>query len=230
MALLLLHLSAPALFVGSAPACHRHTRTRAVQLVTGSMFKYQEVPAGKASALLNSYKVRIEKIQAKGFAPNVEAWLPPRQPQVKQMGEHILSIAAMCDATATCAAPLGADDAVGTDPAAERIARTRVTTALSATGASAVALVSYWPDHASVDAVVCNPAQLAAGESAEKRVLQQLVEAAQARGCADVRLEYSEERFFQLGANEFYERCAFYPADGEDDGAAATPRTFCHRV
>ena len=77
---------------------------------------------------------------------------------------------------------------------------------------------------------MCNPAQLAAGESAEKRVLQQLVEAAQARGCADVRLEYSEERFFQLGADAFYERCAFYPADSEDDRAAATPRTFCHRV
>ena len=226
MALLLLHLSAPALFVGSAPACHRHARSRAVQCVTGNMFKYQEVPAGKAGALLKSYKVRIENIRANGFAPNVEAWLPPRQPQVKQMGVHILSIAAMCDAAAACAAPLGADDAVGADPAAERIARTRITAALSATGASAVALVSYWPDHASVDAVVCNPAQLAAGESAEKRVLQHLVETAEARGCADVRLEYSDERFFQLGADAFYERCAFYPAEGEVDG----PRTFRHRL
>ena len=65
MALLLLHLSAPALFIGSPPACHRHTRSPSVNMATGNMFKYQDVPAGKASALLRSYKVRIENIRAK---------------------------------------------------------------------------------------------------------------------------------------------------------------------
>lgn len=191
--------------------------------MSGDLFKVVEMPGGKASALMEQYKERIANMRANGFQPNVECWMPDRQPQVKKMGEHMREVATLAKAVGACSSPLAATDAVGSDPESERVARTRVTAAIAATGGTAIALSSHWPDHVSIDACVCSPAKLALGEVAEKKLINHLAELALARGITDIRIAYSDNRFFQLYGDAFYEPCGFYPqapVEDGDDGAA----------
>jgi len=185
-----------------------------VSMLQGNLFKMIEtMPGAKAGALIDTYIDRIANIRANGFAPNVEAWMPDRQPQVKKMGQHMREVAMLAKAVGACANPIAAEDAVGSEPEAERVARTQVCAAIAATSGTAISFVSFWPDHISIDAVACNPAKLAVGEVAEKAVIKHVAELALARGCNDVRLAYSDHRFFQLGAEGFYESSGFYPSD-----------------
>tara|TARA_B110001452_G_C15200315_1_gene416569 strand:- start:507 stop:1193 length:687 start_codon:yes stop_codon:yes gene_type:complete len=196
----------------------------------GNLFKIvDDMPGAKASALLESYKTRLENIRANGFAPNVEAWLPPRQPQIKLMAKHVREVSVAAKAAGECQTPLDAQDAVGADPEAERTARTRVSAAVASTGGTAILLASHWPDHVSIDACFCNPAKLAVGELAERAVIRRVIELAQARD-ASVRLVLNDERFFQLYGAEFYEPCKLYPpADYDATADAATPTVLSYR-
>ena len=148
--------------------------------------------------------------------------MPDRQAQVKTMGQNIRSVATLAKAVGECDAQLGPMDEVGPDAEVERIARTRVCAAMTMTGGSAITLVSYWPDHVSIDACVCNPAALASGEAAELKIIDHVTQVALERGCSDIRLANRNDRFFQIdglvaGAtgDTFYERGNFFP-DGRD--------------
>ena len=199
-----------------APSHAAQLRAVKPPCMAGNLFKILEMPGGKASALMEQYKDRIANMRANGFQPNVECWMPARQPQVKQMGESMRELSLLAKAVGACTSTLAATDAVGSDPESERVARTRVTIALAATGGTAIALASEWPDHVSIDACVCSPAQLAVGEVAEKALIKHLTEQALDRGITDVRIANSDSRFFQLNGNHFYESCGFYaPADGD---------------
>ena len=103
----------------------------------------------------------------------MEAWTPGRQLQVKTMESNILSISSIATAVGACGDRLESADPVGARWGAikaERIARTRIFAAITPTGGSAICFVSYWPDHVSIDACVCNPEALSVGEAAEKAV------------------------------------------------------------
>ena len=214
-----------ALTFGSACATDHSRSTSAV--MQGNLFKIIDMPGGKASALMEQYKDRIANMRANGFQPNVECWMPDRQPQIKQMGTKIRAVSMLAKAAGTCSSPLAATDPIGSDPESERVARTKATVALAATGGTAIALVSHWPDHVSIDACVCSPAKLAVGEVAEKAVIKHVTELALERGVTDIRLVNSDDRFFQLYGNAFYEPCGFYPpADASADGSGTTVLSY----
>jgi len=152
--------------------------------------------------------------------------MPDRQAQVKTMGQNIRSVATLAKAVGECDAQLGPMDEVGPDAKLERVARTRVCAAMTMTGGSAITLVSYWPDHVSIDACVCNPAALAIGEAAELKIIDHVTQVALERGCSDIRLANRNDRFFQVDGRSdakfqgatgdtFYERGNFFP-DGRD--------------
>ena len=147
--------------------------------------------------------------------------MPARQLQVKTMGLSMRSISSIAKAVGDCDARLRSTDPVGLEWGAissERIARTCICAAITPTGGSAICFVSYWPDHISIDACVCNPAALAVGEAAEKAVIDHVTKLALSRGYTDIRLANSVDRFFQLEGvapgetgDTFYEQCSFYP-------------------
>jgi len=165
-----------------------------------------------------------------GFSPNVEAWMPDRRAQVKRMGQYILAVSTLAKAVSACDAQLGPEDSVGPGArTAERVARTRVCAAMAMTGGSAIAFVSYWPDHVSIDACVCNPAALAIGEAAELRIVRHVTQVALEQGCADIRLANRYDRFFQLDGlaagdtgNSFYEQCEFFSDSRDPPGPCDT--------
>ena len=66
----------------------------------------------------------------------------------------------------------------------EALSRTKVMGAISAGKGSALAFVSYWDKHVSVDAIIINPAYLIAGESAELVLLDYIVEQVRESGQA----------------------------------------------
>jgi hypothetical protein len=151
------------------------------------------------------------------------------------MGSSIRGISTTAKAVGACDARLGPSDPVGPRDSAqtERVARTRICAVLTQTGGSAICFVSYWPDHISIDACVCDPAALAVGEAAEKAVIEHVTQSALSRGCTDIRLANSGDRFFQLDGmspaaslgdtgNTFYERCHFYPNPMDPAGPCDT--------
>jgi len=87
--------------------------------------------------------------------------------------------------------------------------------AISAGRGSAIAFVSQWEDHVSIDAVVVNPQYLELGEAAEAVLLADIAQRARAAGVADVRLHPA----YQADGAAFYERCGFVAAAGGAEGA-----------
>ena len=76
----------------------------------------------------------------------------------------------------------------------ERLSRTRIVAALSAGQGSALAFVSTWEDHVSIDSCVINPSYMAASEDAEIALIRHVAEEAAAAGCESVRYRpYCEE-------------------------------------
>jgi hypothetical protein len=133
------------------------------------------------------------------------------------MSFYLLAVAALAKDVGACDAPLGSLDAVGSDAKAERIARTRICAAIDMAGGSAITFVSYWPDHVSIDACVCNPATLLVGEAAEVKIVEHVTQVALARGCSDIQLVNRYDRFFQLDGlaagetgDTFYAQCQFF--------------------
>jgi len=183
---------------------------RATVFMAGNLFKIQELAAGKASAQLQKFDERVANTLKKGRNPSEEAWQPSRVPQVAQMGVSMSGIAALAATVEACSSPLGADDPVGSDPEAERIARTRMLSANSFTGSAAITLVSYWPDHVSIDACGINPASLAKAEMAEKAIIRHVTAQANEAGVVDIRLVRTPEKFFQNGGDAFYEPAGFF--------------------
>ena len=190
--------------------------SRATVVMAGSLFKIQELAAGKASAQLQKFDERIANTLKKGPNPSEEAWQPVRVPQVAQMGVSMSGIAEMAATVEACSTPLGADDPVGPDPETERVARTRVIAANSFTGSAAITLVSYWPDHVSIDACGINPASLAKGEMAERAIIRHITAQANEAGCVDIRLVRTPEKFFQNGGDAFYEPAGFFVDESAD--------------
>lgn len=189
---------------------------RASASMAGALFKIEDVAAGKAAVQMEKFCGRVDNILSKPPNPTEEAWQPNRKPQVKQMGEAMRSVAELAAAADACDLPLGVDDPVGDDPEQERLARTRVFGANSFVGSSALTLVSFWPDHVSVDACAINPSSLSKGEMAERAILRHVTAAAEAAGCADVRLDRRADRFFQNDGDDFYAPAGFFPADDAD--------------
>ena len=212
--MLSLILSGVGLLVTSRAAVHAPVAPRSSLFMAGNLFKVQDITGAKAAPALEKFHARYQNIIAKGPNPSEEAWQPVRRPQVKQMSEMMLGIAQMAAAADACATPLGADDPVGTDPESERASRTRVLAANSFTGSAAISLVSYWPDHVSVDACGINPGSLSKGEMAEKAILRHVAAEATERGCNDIRLALDPDKFFQNGGDEFYEPAGFFPVEG----------------
>jgi hypothetical protein len=215
-------LPAACALVANARVISQAPRAR-ICMAAGSLFKVQELAADKATAQLEKFHDRIENTLAKGPNPSEEAWQPSRVPQVKQMGKSMRGVAAMAAAVEACSTPLGANDPVGDDPEKERIARTKVISANSFTGSAAISLVSYWPDHVSIDACGLNPGSLAKAEMAEKAIMKHVTAEANEAGCVDIRLVRTTDKFFQNGGDEFYEPTGFFPDESADkpEGASA---------
>jgi len=196
----------------SRPGVGSLTSARASVRMQGNLFKIVDMPTAKAGALIKSYSDRVMIMRSNGFQPNVECWMPDRQPQVKRMNEKVSEVGNIAKA-AGASKQLTHTDAVGAEPESERIARTRAVVALAATGGTSVVLVSYWPDHVDFEASVVNPGKLAVGEAAERAVIRHVIAEALERGCTDIRLFNREDRFFQLGGDAFYEPCGLYPSE-----------------
>ena len=151
-------------------------------------------------------------MRADGFQPNLEA-IGDRANQMKTLASVLPGLASTANILALCAKGSMSYDTLQEPHAsvAERLSRTRVHGALSAGAGSAVAFVSSWPDHVSIDGCAINPSFLVAGESAERAVLEHIIALAQHDGVTDVRLTPSG---LQLDEPDFYASCGFRPVEG----------------
>lgn len=150
-------------------------------------------------------------VRANGFSPATEA-VGDGAIRMKELSKELTKLTAQAKILGLCERGSLSFDALEEPHAsvAQRLSKTKLRAALSAGKGSAVAFVSEWPDHVSIDACVVNPGYLALGESAEAALLEQVATEALERGIADVRLR----PFYQIDGDAFYERCGFYPSDG----------------
>ena len=104
---------------------------------------------------------------------------------------------------------------------ADRLSRTKLFAAISAGKGSALAFVSTWPDHVSIDACVVNPGYLVLGEEAEAALLDHVVKSAKDDGATDIRLHPT----YQVDES-FYENRGFHPKELSESGAEADAILF----
>lgn len=149
-------------------------------------FDYVQMPGAEAAGLMSQYH---QALDARPHTPD------DRLDQVTRMGERYQELAARATAVSLVDDPLGGgDDVFEDDPEQERLDRTRLIMASSGpNGPAALAFVSFWPDHVSIDACAINPDFLAAGELAEKAVISHVTATALEHGIKDIRLMRSKE-------------------------------------
>jgi len=176
-------------------------------------YRIEEIPAAKASVLLFTWSRAANDMRAQGFNPASEA-----------VGDRALFLKALVrefPKLISTAKVLGLLERGSLSyenleephaSMAQRLSKTKVMAALSVGKGSAIAFVSTWEDHVSIDACMINPSYLTASEEAELALLRHIVEEARAAGCGSV-------RYRPIVANDaFYAKSGFSPADGDSDG------------
>ena len=213
----------------------------------------QDLGGGKGAFLLSTWHRGAMDLRANGFQPASEA-----------QGDHRLRLKDLADrlpklvSEAKIVGMLGkgeGEGAVGSDATAQRLSRTRLAAALSAGQGSALALVSEWPDHVSIDACVVNPGYLIAGENAEAVLLNNVAKQALEKGITSIRLPQptfqvsrlrhgkllashalpsllptrSYDSSLQVEGDLFYARCGFFPEEEGSEAAEADNRVLYYR-
>jgi len=195
----------------------------------GSGFLLQVLPSGKASWLMHTWGNSAATERANGFSPSSEA-----------IGDGALRMKWLADnlpRLTTCAKILGlcengnlSFDKLEEPHAsmAEQLSRTRLVAAISAGKGSAIAFVSSWPEHVSIDGCVINPAYMSLGQGAESALIEHVTQQALDEGVTDIRLTPT----YQVEGDVFYERLGFFPSDGDTSGPTSVEndRTFYYRV
>jgi len=201
----------------SALVCLFGAHSAAALSLAASAYKVQDLPGSKCTILLFGWSRASADMRANGFSPAAEA-----------VGDYAFRLRSLNDQYPKL---IGQSKIIGMceqgslnfenleEPhksQASRLSKTRLTAALSAGQGSAVAFVSDWPDHVSIDACVINPSYLVASTDAEAMLLRHIAEQATEKGCSSIRLRPT----YQVDGDEFYARCGFFPseeANGEGD-------------
>ena len=183
---------------------------------TKADFMLKTLPAAKGSFLLHTWGQAAQTVRANGFSPATEA-VGDGAFRMKALSEALPKLVAQAKIIGLAEnSPAGSFSFDKLDEPhrsnGERLSRPKLVGALSAGKGSAVALVSEWEDHVSIDACAVNPTFMVLGEGAEAVLLQHIVDEAAERGIDDVRLVPS----YQVDGDEFYARIGFHPMDGED--------------
>lgn len=170
----------------------------------------QELPAAKSSVLLHTWTNAAQTVRANGFSPATEA-VGDGAFRMKRLNDELPKLKGQATVLALCAkGSLNFDTLQEPHKSmAKRLSCTKLYAALSAGKGSAIAFVSTWPDHVSIDASVVNPSYMKKGEEAETLLLQHVVETARAAGAEDIRLRSS----YQVDGDAFYANVGFYPVD-----------------
>jgi len=190
----------------------------------GGSYILQDLGGGKGSFLLHTWNRAAMDLRANGFQPSSEA-LGNRALRLKQLTERLPKMVSQAKIIGTLSQ--GTTPTFdGTDAQlAQRLSKTRLAAALSAGKGSALAFVSEWPDHVSIDACVVNPSYLIAGEDAEAVLLENVAQQALASGITNIRLPRPS---YQVEGDLFYERCGFFAS--EDGTDAAEDRVLYYRT
>ena len=175
----------------------------------------QQLPPGKGSFLLFQWQNAAQTARANGFSPASEA-VGEGAFRMKALSDALPQVVAQSKILAMCDQGNLSFDKLQEPHAsiAERLSKTKMIAALSAGSGSAVAFVSEWDDHVSIDKCVVNPSYMGLSADAEAHLLRHVATEALEAGKTDVRLA----GMFQVDGDEFYERCGFYPT-GEEEGA-----------
>ena len=181
-------------------------------------------PAGKASFLLHTWGQQALTVRANGFSPTSEA-IGDGATRMKKLAEALPKLAAQARILGLCERGDMNFDKLEEPHAsiAQRLSKTKVRAAISAGQGSAIAFVSEWDDHVSIDHCVVNPSYMGLGEGAEAALLEYVATGALEQGAAEVRLS----PMYQIEGDAFYERCGFYADEGDD--ATSNERTLRFR-
>lgn len=158
--------------------------------------------------------MQAQTVRANGFSPATEA-VGDGAFKMKALHEELPKLKAQAGIIGLCEKGQLSFDKLEEPHAsmAKRLSRTKLMAALSAGAGSAVAFVSEWDDHVSIDHCVVNPSYMGKSAEAELTLLEQVATNALANGTPDVRLRPS----YQIEGDAFYARCNFYPDEGESD-------------
>lgn len=177
--------------------------------------------------MLHMWGTQAMTVRANGFSPASEAvgdgafrmkWLAAELPKLKAQA----TVLGMCEK-----GQLSFDKLEEPHKSqAERLSRTTMRAAISAGSGSAVAFVSSWDDHVSIDHIVVNPSYMVLGEEAEVALLEQLTADAVEAGAAEVRLRAA----YQVAGDAFYEQCGFFPPEEEEPLAEGEQRVLFYRA
>lgn len=152
-------------------------------------YMLQDLGGGKGSFLLFTWNRAAMDLRANGFQPSSEA-LGDHAFRLKGLADMLPSMVSQAKIIGTLSQG-GDTTSLGDDAVVQRLSKTRLAAALSAGKGSALAFVSEWPDHVSIDACVVNPGYLIAGEEAEAVLLENVAQQAIADGIESIRLRPS---------------------------------------
>lgn len=152
-------------------------------------FMLKPLPAAKAMFLLLTWAKTASDQRSAGFQPESEA-IGERANKLKDVAKELDRLKALANILALAERGSVSFDKLSEPHASqgEALSRTKVVGAISAGKGSAIAFVSSWDEHVSVDAIIINPAYLIAGEEAELALLDYVVEEARKDGIEDIRL------------------------------------------
>ena len=158
-----------------------------VQTASGYMLK--DLPGSKSSFLLHTWNRAALDMRSNGFQPNTEA-IGEHALRLKGLASMLPPLVAEAKVIGLCEGGQLSYDKLQEPHAsvAARLSKTRLAAAISAGKGSALAFVSEWDDHVSIDACVVNPAYLIDGETAELTLIEHVAKEAAAAGCESIRL------------------------------------------
>lgn len=182
--------------------------------VASSDYLLQKLDAGRGSFLLHTWAMAAQTERANGFSPASEA-IGDGALRMKYLADELPKLVSTAKILGLCEKGTLSFDNLEEPHAsmAERLSRTSLQGAVSAGKGSAVAFVSRWEDHVSIDRCVVNPRFLTLGEEAEAALLQHIVETAVSAGLDEVKLRPG----YQVNGSQFYESCGFFASDAEGD-------------
>lgn len=196
------------------------SRAAALTLPDPSAYTLKALPAGKAAVLLMQWSRAADGMRSQGFQPSTEA-IGERALKLKQVAADLPKLIPRAKTLGLVEqGKMKLEQAEKAD-AATRLARTTTYAAISAGKGSAIAFVSEWDDHVSIDATAVNPGYLIASEEAELALLEHVASNALQGGAAEVRVSSC----FQVDGDAFYEAAGFSPAEGVVVEAAVDPYT-----
>ena len=205
-------------------AAVRATAT-AASPTASSEFMLRQLDGGKGSFLLQTWLMAAQTVRANGFSPASEA-VGDGAFRMKYLADELPKIVSTAKIIGLCERGSLSFETLE-EPhksMAEQLSRTSLESAISVGKGSAIAFVSRWDDHVSIDACVVNPKFLALGEDAEAALLRHVAATALETGIADVRLCPA----YQVRGDDFYADCGFFP--DSDASADAKGRVLYYRA